>query len=91
MTKLLKHTNLKIAYKKNNSTELNLKPKVQTTNKYLASGVYKLTCADCGKAYVGQTGEISLKGTQNIIEPSEITTNPNSPTPEGQHTHICAH
>jgi hypothetical protein len=54
MTILLKHTNLKIAYRKNNSTELNLKPKVQITNKYLASGVYKLTCADCGKAYVGQ-------------------------------------
>jgi hypothetical protein len=57
MTKLLKYTNLKIAYRTNNSIELNLKPKVQTTNKYLASGIYKLTCADCGKPYVrGQRG-----------------------------------
>jgi hypothetical protein len=54
-TKLLKHTNLKIAYRTNNSIELNLKPKVQTTNKYLASGVYKLACAECGNTYVGQT------------------------------------
>jgi hypothetical protein len=46
MAKLVKHTNLKIAYRTNNSSELNLKPKVQITNKYLASGVYKLTSAD---------------------------------------------
>jgi hypothetical protein len=76
MTKLLKHINLKTAYRTNNSTELNLKPEVQTTNKYFASCVYNLTCADCGKLYVGQTGTISLKGTKNIIEHSEITTTP---------------
>jgi len=63
ITKLFKHTSLKIAHRTNNSTELNLKPKAQTTNKHLISGVYKLTCADCGRAYVDQT-EISLKGTK---------------------------
>jgi hypothetical protein len=26
------------------------------TGKYTQSGVYKLTCPDCNKAYVGQTG-----------------------------------
>jgi hypothetical protein len=77
--KLFKHTNLKAAYRTNNSTELNLKPKAQTTNKHLTSGTYKLTCADCGRAYADQT-EIPLKGTKNIIAPSEITaTPPNSP------------
>jgi hypothetical protein len=79
MTTLLKHRNLKTAHIMNNSIELNLKPEVQTVNKCLASGVYKLNCADCGKAYVGQTGRISLKGTKNITEPSEITIHPNSP------------
>jgi len=44
------------AYWKNNSIELNLKPKVQNTNKCLASGLYKLTSADWGKVYVSQTG-----------------------------------
>jgi len=32
-----------------------------------ASGIYKLTCLDCGKAYVGQTGEVSLRGSKNIV------------------------
>jgi hypothetical protein len=48
ITKLFKHTNLKIAYRTTNSIELNLKPKAQTTNKHLTSGIYKLTCTDCG-------------------------------------------
>jgi hypothetical protein len=74
-TKLFKHINLKIGYRTNNSIELNLKPKAQTTNKHVTSGIYKLTCADCGRAYVSQT-KIYLKGTKNIIAPSEITATP---------------
>jgi hypothetical protein len=27
-----------------------------TTNKYEQTGIYKLTCAECNKAYIGQTG-----------------------------------
>jgi hypothetical protein len=30
--------------------------KQQTPDKYTQSGVYKMTCPDCNKAYVGQTG-----------------------------------
>jgi len=30
--------------------------KPQTLDKYSRSGAYKLTCPDCNKAYVGQTG-----------------------------------
>ena len=30
--------------------------KNQKSDKYASSGVYKLTCPDCKKAYVGQTG-----------------------------------
>jgi len=47
ITKLYKHTSLKIAHRTNNSIQLNLKPKAQNKNKYLISGIYKLTCADC--------------------------------------------
>jgi len=55
------------------------KTKSSNQNKHLTNGVYKLTCADCGKVLVDQT-EIFLKGTKNIIAPSEITaTPPNSP------------
>jgi len=31
-------------------------PKPQTQDKYNKSGAYKLTCPDCNKAYVEQTG-----------------------------------
>ena len=30
--------------------------KQQNTDPYSRSGIYKLSCPDCGKAYVGQTG-----------------------------------
>jgi hypothetical protein len=74
VTKLFTHTNLKIAYRTNNSIEQDLKPK--------ASGVCILTCSDCRKVYVGQA-EISKKFTENIIEPQRITANPlNSPKTE---------
>lgn len=70
ITKWFQHTNLKKVPTENNSIKLNLKPKVRNTDKYFASGVYKFTCADCGKAYVGQRVIIYLNSTKNIIEPS---------------------
>jgi hypothetical protein len=33
-----------------------LMPKPQTPDKYTRSGAYHLTCPECNKAYVGQTG-----------------------------------
>lgn len=30
-------------------------------NKYSASGVYKLTCLDCNKSYIGQSDRSFLK------------------------------
>jgi hypothetical protein len=30
----------------------NLNPEPRITNTFLASGMYKLTCADCGKGYI---------------------------------------
>ena len=38
----------------------------KTSDKYMLSGIYKLTCPVCSKAYVGQTGRISKEGLTNI-------------------------
>ena len=35
-----------------NSIQGNLNPEPRITNTFLASGIYKLTCADCGKGYI---------------------------------------
>jgi len=43
----------------NNSIQnilMNNKQLTNNTEKYIHSGVYKLSCPDCRKAYVGQTG-----------------------------------
>jgi hypothetical protein len=56
VTNLFRKTDLKIALRTNTVQSL-LKHKQQTPDKYSQSGVYKLTCADWNKAYVGQTGK----------------------------------
>jgi hypothetical protein len=61
ITNLFKHTNVKIAFKCNNTisqlTKLNTK---NTTPPHNKSGIYKLTCNTWKQAYVGQTSR-SLK------------------------------
>jgi hypothetical protein len=39
-----------------NTIQSLLKPKKPTPDKFTSSGVYILTCPECNKAYVGQTG-----------------------------------
>jgi hypothetical protein len=39
ITKLFKHTLIKIAYRTNYSIEINRKPEAETTNKFLAGGI----------------------------------------------------
>jgi len=59
ITNLFKNTDLKIAMHTNKSIQKILMHNKQLTNKtdkYTQSGVYKLTCPDCNKAYVEQTG-----------------------------------
>jgi len=59
ITSLFKNTALKIAMRTNNSIQKILMHNKQLMNKAdkcTQSGVYKLTCPDCNKAYVGQTG-----------------------------------
>jgi len=56
LTKIFKHTDLRIAYRTNNTLQKHLPYSTSRADKYTRSGIYKLTCPDCSKAYVGQTG-----------------------------------
>jgi len=58
ITNIFKRTNLKIAFRTNNAIGDKLMHKQQITDSYTRSGVYRLTCPDCNKAYVGQTGTV---------------------------------
>jgi hypothetical protein len=57
ITKLFKHTNIKVAFRTSNNIWKHLSQPPPEHDKYKQSGVYKLTCPDCGKAYIGQTDE----------------------------------
>ena len=56
ITKLFRHTNIKIAYRTNNNLLRHLTPNPQPLDPLTRSGVYRLSCPDCSKAYIGQTG-----------------------------------
>ena len=59
ITSLFKKTGLKIALRTDNTIEgllMHNKQITDKTDKYTQSGVYKLTCPDCNKTYVRQTG-----------------------------------
>jgi predicted RNA-binding Zn-ribbon protein involved in translation (DUF1610 family) len=75
ITKIFKHTNIKIAYRTNNTIQENLTPKTHNHEIFSATGVYKLTCPDCGKAYIGQTGRTSSKDIMNTYASSETNCN----------------
>ena len=48
--------NIKTAFKNNNSLGKHLKNNKSKKNKGCKSGVFKLTCNDCPKTYIGQSG-----------------------------------
>jgi hypothetical protein len=55
VTNLFKHTNLNIAFKPTNT----IRQQLQQNPEYIPntlSGIYKLQCATCNNAYVGQSG-----------------------------------
>ena len=55
ITNLFKKTDIKIAFRTNTTIQKLLMHNQQTSDILSRSGVYKLTCPDCNKAYVGQT------------------------------------
>jgi hypothetical protein len=55
ITNLFKHTDIKIAFKSTNTIHQQTRPKnLHITQDYGKSGIYRLTCKTCDKAYVGQ-------------------------------------
>ena len=55
ITKLFKHTNIRVVFRTSNNLWKHLSQSPPEHDKYKQSGVYKLTCPDCGKTYIGQT------------------------------------
>jgi len=56
VTNIFKQTDIKIAFKNNNTISQILRPKAtNNTPIYNKSGIYKLTCKTCQHVYVGQT------------------------------------
>jgi hypothetical protein len=56
ITNVFRKTELKIAFRTTNTIGTLLSHKNPNPDKFSLSGVYKLSCPDCNKAYVGQTG-----------------------------------
>jgi hypothetical protein len=50
ITKIFKHTNIRIAYQTNNTIQGTLTPKAHNHKNFSATGVYKLTLSDCSNA-----------------------------------------
>jgi NCAIR mutase (PurE)-related protein len=76
VTNLFKKTNIKIAFRTNNTIQKLLMRKQQTTDIHSHSRVYRLTCTDYGKAYVGQTGGVLTHGSENTKTLSEQQATP---------------
>ena len=55
ITNVFRQTDLKIAFRTNHTIGNLLRHKNPTPDKFSLSGVYKLTCPDCNKAYIRQT------------------------------------
>ena len=64
-TKLVRKTNIKIAFTTENTIAKFLTRKNHDdSNKYKRSGVYQLSCQNCNKKYIGQTGRAFQKPFQ---------------------------
>jgi hypothetical protein len=53
---VFRQADLKIAFRTNNTIRNLLMHKNPVPHNFLLLGAYRLTCPDCNKAYVGQTG-----------------------------------
>ena len=78
ITNLFRKTNIRIAFKTNNTIQKLLRHKQQIPDMYTQSGVYKLKCPDCNKAYVGQTGrsfQVRFNEHKNAFRSNSHTSN----------------
>jgi hypothetical protein len=69
ITKLFKHTNIRITYKTPNTIGNLLCPQQHPVNddNLNKSGIYQLTCPDCSMKYIGQTGRSFRKRYQEHL------------------------
>jgi hypothetical protein len=77
ITKLVKNTNIIIAYKTKNTIQNHLLPKIPNIDKYNKSGIYKMKCNICQLSYIGQTGRNFKTRYKEHIR-SIRTNNPNT-------------
>ena len=68
ITNIFKHTNINIAYCTANTMAQQIKMNKQIQDKdHNKSGIYKLTCGTCNKAYIGQTSRnIAIRYKEHI-------------------------
>jgi hypothetical protein len=60
ITKLFRNTNMKVAFRTNNTIKQHIKAKEKITDKYDLCGVYQMSCKDCNLKYISQTGRTFL-------------------------------
>jgi hypothetical protein len=56
ITNIFRHTGIQIAFRTKSTIQNLLTHRKPNPDKFSSSGVYKHTCPECSKAYVGQTG-----------------------------------
>jgi hypothetical protein len=94
ITNLFKKTDLKVALRTNNTIQKQLMQKDMALDKYTRSGTYKLTCPDCNKAYIGQTGRSfneRYKEHKNVFKTNSHTSNYAKHILEQSHTFGLMH
>jgi hypothetical protein len=68
ITNLYKQTDIKIAFRSTNMVQQHTRTRLrETTTDHNKSGIYKLQCKTCNKAYIGQTNRIlSIRYSKHI-------------------------
>ena len=88
ITSVFRRTDLKIAFQTDNTIGNLLGHTNLAPEKFTLSGVYKLTCPDCNKAYAGQTGR---RFSIRYNEHKEVVYNNSHTSSFAQHLHEQAH
>jgi len=85
---VFRRTDLKIAFQTDNTIVNLLGHRNLAPEKFTPSGVYKLTCPDCNKVYVGQTGR---RFSTRYNKHKEAFYNKSHTSSFAQHLHEQAH